>query len=115
MRKGMKQMGMDLYINKRKNKGLPTEECVELFYARKFWELLEAPFVQEYNDSKEDGYICARISSEEDFNQLIDIAIHHKNYFDTYESVPQLLEARDEFVNNQENNEHWTYTLEADW
>lgn len=108
-------VGMDLYINKRKNQGLPTEECVEVYYARKFWQLLDAPFVKEYNDSKEDCYVCARIDNEEEFEQLIDIATHHKDYFDGYNSVPQLLKARDEFLKDKEENTHWQYYLEADW
>ena len=46
-------MGMNLSILRKRNIGTPNEESVEVYYARKFWELLNAPFVVEYNDSKE--------------------------------------------------------------
>lgn len=106
-------MGMDLSIYRKKNKGTPQEECVEVYYARKFWELLEAPFVIEYNDSKEECYVCARVQSKEDVEQLIDIAVHNRDYSYSFNSVPKLCELLEEF--DEKNEEGWTYTLEADW
>ena len=73
-------MGLDLYIERRK-KNDPNAPWEELFYARKFWELLDADFVKEYNDSKNFCYVEARINSEEDFDELINIATHNRNYF----------------------------------
>lgn len=106
-------MGMDLYIHRRRNVGTPTEEVREVYYARKFWELLDAPFVKEYNDSKCDCYVQARVQSVEDIDQLLEIATQNRDYFDTFDSVPTLCELREEF--EQKRAEGWTYTLEADW
>lgn len=103
---------MDLYIIRKKNIGTPNEISEEVFYSRKFWELLDAPFVKEYNEG-EDCYVKARITSLENFDELIDIAIHNRNYFDTYNDVPKLCEARDDYEEKSEDG--WTYYLEADW
>ena len=63
-------LGMDLFIERRK-KNDPNAPWEELFYARKFWELLHASFVREYNDSKNSCYVEARINSEEDLMNLL--------------------------------------------
>lgn len=104
-------MGMDLFIERRK-KNDPSAAWEELFYARKFWELLDASFVREYNDSKDSCYIEARFNSEEDFEELIDIATHNRNYFGNYESIAGICEARDDFL---ENKDDYVYRLVADW
>ena len=43
-------MGMDLYIMRYKNRRTPNEISEELYYARKFWNLLDAQFIQGYQD-----------------------------------------------------------------
>lgn len=106
-------MGMDLTISRKRNIGTPNEESVEVYYARKFWELLNAPFVVEYNDSKIDCYVRARIQSKEDIEQLIDIAVHNRDYWDTFDSVPKLCELLEEFDEMREDG--WIYYLIADW
>ena len=104
-------MGMDLFIERRKKNDI-NASWEELFYARKFWELLDASFVREYNDSKDSCYVEARINSEEDFEELIDIATHNRNYSGNYESVAGICEARDDFLENKDN---YVYRLTADW
>lgn len=104
---------MDLSISRKRNIGTPNEESVEVYYARKFWKLLDAPFVIEYNDSKENYYVHARIQSKEDIEQLIDIAVHNRDYWDTFNSVPKLCELLEEFDEMRE--EGWSYYLLADW
>lgn len=104
-------MGMDLFIERRK-KNDANASWEELFYARKFWELLDADFVKEYNDGKDSCYVEARINSEEDFEELIDIATHNRNYSGNYESVAGICEARDDFLENKDN---YIYRLTADW
>lgn len=104
-------MGLDIFIERRK-KNDPNAPWEELFYARKFWELLHASFVREYNDSKNSCYVEARINSEEDFEELIDIATHNRNYFGNYESVTRICEVRDDFLENKNN---YIYRLTADW
>lgn len=104
---------MDLSVLRKRNIGTPNEESVEVYYARKFWKLLNAPFVAEYNDSKEDCCVCARIQSKEDIEQLIDIAVHNRDYWGTFDSIPKLCELLEEFEDMRE--EGWSYYLLADW
>ena len=101
---------MDLFIQRRKKNDV-NAPWAELFYARKFWELLDADFVKEYNDNKDISYIEARINSEEDFDELIEIATHNKNYFDNYDSIAGICEARDDFL---ENKNEYVYRLASD-
>ena len=103
---------MDLYIIRKKNVGTPNEISEEVFYSRKFWELLDAPFVKEYNEG-ESCYVKARITSLENFDELINIAVHNRNYWGNYNDVAKLCEARDDY--EEKNEDGWTYYLEADW
>lgn len=105
-------MGMDLYITRKKNIGTPNEQREEVYYARKFWELLDCPFIREYLSGSE-CYVCAPIHSTEEVEQLIDMAIYNRDYFGTYKSIPELCELRDGLEEGME--EGWTYYLEADW
>ena len=43
-------MGLDVYITRYKNRRTPNEISEELYYARKFWNLLDANFVRGYQD-----------------------------------------------------------------
>lgn len=103
---------MDLYITRKKNIGTVNEQQEERYYARKFWELLDCSFVREYS-SNTDCYVCAPIHSIDEVNELIDMAVHNRDYFGTYKSIPELCEIRDELEEAME--EGWTYYLEADW
>lgn len=106
-------MGMDLYIIRKKNIKTPNEISEERFYARKFWPLIEEPkFVKEYNEGY-DSFVKARISSVENMEELIEVATHHRDYWGSYKTVPQLCEIRDEL--EEAMAEGWTYWLEADW
>ena len=51
--------------------------------------------------------------SNEDIEQLINIAVHNRDYWGTFDSVPQLCELLEEFDEMREEN--WNYVLEADW
>ena len=104
-------MGLDIFIERRK-KNDTNASWEELFYARKFWELLDADFVKEYNDNKDISYVEARINREEDFDELIEIATHNRNYFENYDSIAGICEARDDFL---ENKNEYVYRLVADW
>lgn len=105
-------MGMDLSIYRQDHK---DADYVELYYVRKFWELLDAPFVKEYSDTRSNGYIDARITKESDFDELLQIAIHTQDYWNDYESVPALCRARDRFIEDKEDGTNAIYTLHADW
>ena len=103
-------MGMDLYIMKYKNLRTLNEISEELYYARKFWNLLDANFVRDYRD---DCFVHAPIRGREDMNELIQIAVREPDYFGEYNTVPRLCEIRDEIDSDIENG--WSYYLEADW
>lgn len=107
-------MGMDLYINRLPRRDVECEG-EELFYARKFWALLDVPFIRAYNDTKGDGYVNAWIETREDWDELVEIAVSTPNYFGTYDNVPALLEARDRWQEDKENGEKTYYLLHADW
>ena len=103
-------MGMDLYIMRYKNRKTPNEISEELYYARKFWNLLDARFVRGYQD---DCIVNAPIRNREDMNELIEIATKEPDYWGEYKTVPTLCEIRDEIEIGIE--EGWSYYLEADW
>lgn len=103
-------MGMDLYIRRYKNKGSANEQVIEEFYSRKFWELLEASFIDK--DLKE-GYVKTPITSIDQINELISIATEYRNYWGNYEDLPKLCEVRDDFEEMSQNG--WNYYLEANW
>lgn len=104
-------MGMDCSVYRKDKEG--NEE--ELYYARKFWELLDAPFVKEYGETCPECYVNARITCEEDFDELLQIATHTRDYWCDYNSIPDLCRARDRFLEDKENGENAIYTLHADW
>lgn len=108
-------MGQDTYIFRQKTHKLDDENYEELYYARKFWQLLDAPFIEPYSDTRPDGYVNAWIETEEDWDQLVEIAVSNLDYFGTYDTVPQLLEARDRWREDKNNGEEAYYLLHADW
>ena len=103
-------MGLDVYIMKYKNRKTPNEISEELYYARKFWNLLDAQFVRGYQDN---CIVSAPIRGREDMDELIEIATKEPDYWGEYKTVPTLCEIRDEIEAGIE--EGWSYYLEADW
>lgn len=103
-------MGLDVYIMRYKNRRTLNEISEELYYARKFYNLLDARFVQGYQD---DCIVKAPIRSYEDMNELIEIATKEPDYWGEYKTVPILCEIRDKIEAGIE--EGWSYYLEADW
>lgn len=103
-------MGLDIYIMKYKNRRTPNEASQEVYYARKFWNLLDANFVRGYQD---DCVVHAPIRGREDMDELIQIAVREPDYFGEYNTVPKLCKIRDEIDSDIENG--WSYYLEADW
>ena len=101
---------MDLYLMRYKNRRTPNEISEELYYARKFWNLLDASFIRGYQD---DCIVTAPIRGSEDMNELIQIAVREPDYFGGYSTVEKLCEIRDEIDSEIKNG--WSYYLEADW
>lgn len=91
---------------KKKNEiNAPWEE---LTYAGKFCGILDADFVKKYGNSIKYCYVEVRINSEEDFNKLIDIATHNKNY----DSIADICKARDDFLIYKDD---YKYRFIAGW
>ena len=103
-------MGLDVYITRYKNRKTPNEISEELYYARKFWNLLDANFVRGYQDN---CIVNAPIRNREDMDELIEIATKEPDYWGEYKTVPILCEIRDEIETGIK--EGWSYYLEADW
>lgn len=105
-------MGLDIYIDRMPSHRVDYDNCEEVFYARKFWKLLNADFIGVNGGT---ASVDEWIESEEDWNELITIAINNPNYFGTYDDVPKLLEARDRWREDKEKGTGAAYRLHADW
>ena len=85
-------------------------QVIEEFHTRKFWELLDASFINK--DLKKNS-VKVPITSINQINELITIATNNRNYWGTYEDLPKLCEVRDDF--EEQSNNGWNYFLEANW
>lgn len=104
---------MELRIERCKGK-----EHFEEFCSRKFWELLDAPFIKNRiaRENREHFHnrLCFVITSKEEIEELISIATHYRNYWGTYDDVSKLCEVRDDY-DEMTQNEHWAYIIEIIW
>jgi len=109
-------MGMDLYIFKARTRRAFEAEgwydspsVTEELYARKWWSLVEnCSFIP--HDYESGDYIKL---TKENFEEMINVACHHTDYWDSYQNVPKLCELRDAFDEATEEGYH--YYLEYDW
>ena len=112
----MIKIGLDVAIYKARNhKVFNTEDWYdtpaveEVYYARKFWKLIEdASFINVQDDCGE--YIEL---SRENVEELIGIATHNADYFDGFTTVPKLCEILRHFDEDEENGYH--YYMEFDY
>ena len=124
-------MGMDMYLYRAKNKKQFNEEdfwnnCKDLstplawendnydspamlWYARKFWPLLEKVF-PDY-----DADMCGKYVEvdKETLEEMIDFACHHPDYFGDFNTVPELCRALHSYDDAQANG--YIYFMECDW
>ena len=109
-------MGMDLSVYRAKNHEVfkhegwwKSEEVTEEYYARKFWNLVEhCSFIPKDYESGEFIEL-----TEENVEEMIQVACKYKNYFDNYDDIPKLCEMRDRMEELQE--EGYKFYLEYDW
>lgn len=92
-------MGLDMYIDKcRKPKIVDGrrdyEEREEVCYWRKFWGLLREGLPFEYGNDE-----CGQDVrlSKADVEHILNYIIHNKDYFDSFDSVPQVCTLLDEY------------------
>ena len=80
-----------------------SEGITEVYYARKFWTLLEqAKFVNINDDCGE--FIRLTKANIEEFLQ---IATHNENYFGGFDGVPALCRILHDFDEDEENGWHY--------
>ena len=83
-------MGMDFHIYSARNREVfkhdrwwDSEQVQEEFYARKPWDWVEnCDFIE---------------LTEKNFDELINVACHNRDYFYTFDNVPALCELRDKY------------------
>ena len=106
-------MGMDLYIYRARTKKVfdfnewyNSEEITQIFYARKWWSLVEnCSFIPK--DYENGDYIEL---TKEDLEEMIAVACHNRDYFDSYKNVPMLCELRDKIDEDESLGYHYYFT-----
>ena len=101
-------MGMDFHIYSARNREVfkhdrwwDSEQVQEEFYARKPWDWVEnCDFIPHDYES---GDIIE--VTRENLEELINVACHYRDYFDTYDTVPALCEIRDRFFGYCDNDD----------
>lgn len=109
-------MGLDIHIYRARTKKVfktedwyESEAVTEVYYARKFWTLIEQASFINVNDD-----CCDFIElSRENVEELINIATHNADYFDGFTTVPKLCEILRHFDEDEENGYH--YYMEFDY
>ena len=109
-------MGLDIHIYRARTKKVfktedwyESEAVTEVYYARKFWTLIEQASFINVNDD-----CCDFIElSRENVEELINIATHNADYFDGFTTVLKLCEILRHFDEDEENGYH--YYMEFDY
>lgn len=112
----MIKIGLDVNIYRTRNHQIfktenwyTSEAVTEVYYARKFWALIEqASFININDDCGE--YLEL---SRENVEELIEIATHNRDYFGGFETVPRLCEILRDFEETEEDGYH--YYMEFDY
>lgn len=81
----------------------------EAFYARKFGELQDV-IRKNYKDYELGQYLRLR---RKDIEDMIQVAIITRNYFDNFESVPPLCEILDKFDEDEKMGWHYWYQCDV--
>jgi len=109
-------MGLDINIYRARNHKVFSNEdwynsdaVTEVYYARKFWTLIEQASFLNVNDD------CGEFIelSRENVEELINIATHNADYFDGFTTVPKLCEILRHFDEDEE--EGYNYYMEFDY
>jgi len=110
-------MGMDAYIFRARTKKAfeekhwyESEEITEVWYTRKFWDLINnLSFIKNIDECA-----CDFIQlTKADLEEMIDISCHNPDYFGEFTSVPALCKILYNFDTDEENG--WHYYLEYDY
>lgn len=108
-------MGLDMYIDKCRKPKIVNgkreyEEREEVCYWRKFWDLLREGLPFEYGDDE-----CGQDIrlSKADVEHILNYVTHNKDYFDSFDSVPQVCELLDQYDDLTE--EGYVICFNAGW
>ena len=104
-------MGMDMYIEKiRKDPNDKSQilEREEICYWRKFWDLHYALGLYGVDDYGNDVPM-----TKEDVERAIDYATHNEDYFNGFNSVPNLCELLRDF--DKYKNQGYEIVYNANW
>lgn len=111
-------MGMDLYVYSARNREVfkhekwwESEQIQEKLYAHKFWNLIENCSFMPYN--YENGEAIEL--SLENIEEMIKVACKYKDYWGTYDIVPQLCKLRDEYIEWQKDEVPRKLFLKYNW
>ena len=85
-----------------------TKPC-QVYYARKFWPLYtKAERILHIRN----GEVSAPLTKK-DLEELINVAVHYRDFFDSFDSVPQLCEILDRY--NEATNAGMIFVFEGDY
>ena len=111
-------MGMDLGIYRARNHEVfkhdgwwDNPNVEQVFYGRKAWHYPNhCDFIPKDYENGDFFEI-----SVENVENMIEVACHYRNYFDTYDDIPQLCELRDRMIEEEEEESSYKYFIEWDW
>lgn len=108
-------MGLDIYIDKCRKPVIKDgrrdyEEREEVCYWRKFWGLLTEGVPFPYGDEEYGQDIRLR---KEDVEKILTYVTHNRDYFDSFDSVPQVCMLLDEWDELTEDG--YVVCFNANW
>lgn len=105
-------MGLDMYIDARRNVKTPQEERKEVAYWRKFWDLQN--HIVEITGAKVDnGEVPDTKLTKEDLEDIIHFCCYNRDYFDGFTSVPKLCELWQQW--DDMTADGWTFWYNGNW
>ena len=112
-------MGLDIYVFRAKTKKVFEDEhwyddenshVTEVWYARKFWDLIHnMSFIKNIEEDSGE-YIEL---SKDNVNEMLEFAAHNPDYWDSFNTVPDLCKLYHEYDDDHENG--WHYYFEFDY
>lgn len=103
-------MGMEMYLELRKNHKTPNEERQELCYWRKEWDLLEiaCPHYVSEEMCGEDYKV-----DKETLIKMLQYLTLNLDYFGTFNTVKDMCQAVYNYEENIEDG--WEYVINSNW
>lgn len=105
-------MGLDMYIEARRNIGTPQEECIEKLYWRKFFGLQDM-LIQKLDLEAHDGCIKNTLLTKEDAESILDYCCHNRDYFGEFSRIPDICEWIEQW--DEWASQGWSFWYNANW